>query len=66
MFTLACKDLGTPECGYTAKEDDAEKAVYNMIQHAQRAHSDKLAGLSKKISEKEIFDMMMSKVEETQ
>ncbi len=62
MFTLACKDLGTPECGYIAKEDDSEKAVHTMLRHAQETHADKLEELSRKMNEKEIFELMLSKV----
>ena len=65
MFTLACKDIGTPECSYVAREETAEKTVDNMLKHARETHPDKLSALSKNMNEKEILDMIASKVQQS-
>jgi predicted small metal-binding protein len=46
MKILACKDLGTPECPFVAKAETDDEAVKIMIEHAKKAHADKVAGMS--------------------
>lgn len=54
MHILACKDLGTPECGYIASGESADDAVRMMIGHAKGAHGEKIAGKS----DDELSEMM--------
>lgn len=54
MHTLACKDLGTPECGYVVSGESADDAVRTMIGHAKEAHAEKIAGKS----DDELMEMM--------
>jgi predicted small metal-binding protein len=64
MKTLACKDLGAPECDYIAKSDTAEGAVKMMTDHAMSAHKDKLDEMAKTMTPDQMNAMMMSKVKD--
>ena len=60
MKTLACKDLGNPQCPFVAEGETAEEAVQKMKDHAKSTHMNKLAGMS----EEEMDKMMSDQVKE--
>ena len=60
MKTLACKDLGTPDCPFVAKAPTADEAVKIMTDHAKTAHADKVGGMS----DDAMKSMMMPKVKD--
>jgi predicted small metal-binding protein len=64
MKTLACKDLGAPECNYVAKAETAEEAVKMMTDHAMGAHKDKMDEMAKTMTPEQTNAMMMSKVKD--
>ncbi len=64
MKTLACKDIGTPDCNFVAKSETAEGAVKIMMDHASKAHKDKLDEMSKTMTPDQMKAMMMSKVKD--
>ena len=63
MKTISCKDMGV-DCGYVAKGETAEEAVNKLNAHATKAHPEVVEEMSKKMSEKEMIDDMMSKVKD--
>ena len=66
MRTLACKDLGTPECDFTAKGETAGEVVEEMFSHAEDAHKDKIEAMEgeKNMTVDQIKEMMATKVKE--
>lgn len=60
MYTLACKDVGTPECPYVSEASSAEEAVQMMKEHARGIHGEKIAGKS----DEELSEMMEPAVRE--
>jgi predicted small metal-binding protein len=64
MKTLACKDLGAPECDFVAKAETAEETVTIMMEHAASDHKDKVEEMAKTMSPEEMTAMMTSKVKD--
>jgi predicted small metal-binding protein len=64
MKTLACADLGVPECSYVAKGETAEEVVKMMGDHAMKAHKDKIDAMAKTMSPGQMQAMMYSKVKD--
>ncbi len=64
MKTLACKDLGAPECNFVAKAGTAEEVVSVMADHAMKMHKDKVAEMAKTMTPEQMNTMMMSKVKD--
>ncbi len=66
MRTLACKDLGTPECDFMAKGETAGEVVEEMFAHAEDVHKDKIDAMEteKNMSVDQIKEMMATKVKD--
>jgi len=64
MKTLACSDLGAPECHFVAKAETAEEVVKTMTEHAMAMHKDKVDEMAKTMTSDAISAMMMSKVKD--
>ncbi len=66
MRTLACKDLGTPECEFVAKGETAGEVVEEMFAHAKVVHNDKINAMEteKSMTPDQIKEMMAMKVKE--
>ena len=58
MVTLACKDLGAPECPFVAEGKTKKEVVEKMFLHASSAHADKVG----KMKKEDVVKMMGSKV----
>jgi len=63
MKTISCKDMGV-ECDFSAQAETAEEAVKMLKDHAAQAHADKIAEMSATMSDEEMTNSMMSKVQE--
>ena len=63
MKTLACRDMDV-DCDFVAKADTAEGAVKIATDHAMKAHADKIAEMSKTMSQDDMTKAMMSKVKD--
>lgn len=64
MKTLACADLGAPECPFVARGEDAEMVVKEMTDHAMMAHKDKIDEMAKTMTPDQMKAMMVSKMKE--
>lgn len=62
MKSLACKDLGAPECDFVAKAETAEEVVKVMTEHALSMHKDKVDEMAKTMTPEQMNAMMMAKV----
>lgn len=62
MYTLACKDLGAPDCPYVSSADTAEAAVADMKAHAVEAHPEAIQEMASTMSEDQIMEKMMGAV----
>jgi len=60
MHSLACADLGTPECAHVTTGETPDEAVEKMIVHAKEAHAAKIEGKS----DEELAHMMGEAVKE--
>ncbi len=63
MKALACRDMGV-DCDFVAKADTAEETVKMATDHALKAHAEKIAEMSKTMSQDEMTKVMMSKVKD--
>lgn len=66
MKTLACNDLGTPECEFKAESELAAEVIEKMYAHASEVHKDKLDKMRNEnhMSDDQIKEMMAIKVKE--
>ena len=64
MKTLACKDLGAPECDFVAKAETADEVVKIMSDHAMTAHKDKVDEMAKTMTPEQMHAMMLAKVKD--
>ncbi|MEK7608236.1 MAG: DUF1059 domain-containing protein [Patescibacteria group bacterium] len=62
MKSLACKDLGAPECDFVATAETAEEVVKAMTEHAVAMHKDKVDEMAKTMTPEQMNAMMMAKV----
>jgi len=60
MKKLSCKDMGT-DCGFVATGNTAEEVKKKMMEHANMAHKDMMAGMSGQKKE-EMMKMMDEKM----
>jgi len=52
------------DCDFVAEAETAEEAVKMATDHAMKVHTDKIAEMSKTMSQDEITGAMMSKVKD--
>lgn len=65
MKTLACKDLGTPECPFVAQGNTEEEVVGAMMAHAAEVHKEKIDEMKKTMSDADMAAMMRAKIQES-
>lgn len=46
MKTLACKDMGAPDCDFVATGETSEEVKQKMMEHAQNAHPEALENMT--------------------
>ena len=63
MFILACRDMG-PDCDYKARGASKEEVMELITKHGTDVHPDVMKKMEK-MSQDEVRDMMMSKIQET-
>lgn len=64
MKTLACKDLGAPECPYVAQGGTEDEVVATMTTHAMAEHKDKVDEMRKTMTDDQVMAMMRSKIKD--
>ena len=64
MKTLACKDLGMPDCNFVAKGGTNEEVLQKMMDHAKLEHREMMDDMMKKMTVDEMKEMMMEKIED--
>lgn len=63
MKTLSCRDMGV-DCNFVSHADTAEEAVRITGEHAMKAHADKIAEMSKTMSQDDMMKAMMAQVKD--
>ena len=64
MYTLSCKDMGVPTCGFVAEGETKEEVMKTINEHVMKAHPDKAKEMGEKYTKEESEKMMMEKMKE--
>lgn len=56
--------MGVKSCNYVAKGETAEEAAQTMMEHAKKAHSEKVKEMLGSMSPEEMIDAMKERVKE--
>ncbi len=63
MYTLACKDLGTP-CEFVARGETQDAVLQTIMEHAATAHPAEMAKMSEGKTPEDIKAMLTEKMKQ--